>query len=236
MKRLLMTTFGMTIGLCAAAGGSSQPTRAVGLLAKVDHLVFATPDLATGVEKIQQLLGVRATPGGEHPGAGTRNALIALGEAAYLEIIGPDPEQPKPERARRFGIDNLVAPKLVTWAAKGTHLEQLVTEALRKGIQLGDVSPGSRRDPQGVLLNWRVTLTSLADGIVPFFIDWGETSHPARTAARGASLVELRAEHPDAERVQKLLNQLGLELPVTKGQTPALVATITGPRGRVELR
>ena len=231
-----MTTFGMMIGFCGAAGGRAQPTGAVSLLAKVDHLVYATPDLAIGVEEIQRLLGVQATSGGQHPGVGTRNALIALGEAMYLEIIGPDPEQPKPADPRRFGIDNLSAPKLVTWAAKGTDLEQLAAEALRKGIPLGDVSSGSRRNPQGVLLAWRLTLASLADGIVPFFIDWGETSHPARTAATGASLVELRSEHPDAERAQRLLNQLGLELPVKKGQTPALIATITSPRGRVELR
>ena len=236
MNRRLIAASGMMVGLYGAVGASSQPTGAVGLLAKVDHLVYATPNLAMGVENVQRLLGIQATPGGQHPGAGTRNALIALGGATYLEIIGPDPEQPKPAGPRRFGIDDLTAPKLVTWAAKGSNLEQLTSEALRQGIQLGDVTPGSRRNPQGVLLTWHITLTSLADGIVPFFIDWGETPHPARTAARGASLIELRAEHPDAERVQKLLNQIGLELPVKQGQRPALIATIASPRGRVELR
>jgi hypothetical protein len=236
MNKVLIATSAMFIGWYGAASGSSQPRGTASLLTKFDHLVYATPDLASGVEKIQQLLGVQATPGGQHPGAGTRNALIALGDASYLEIIGPDPEQPNPKNPRRFGLDHLRASKLVTWAAKGTDLETLTREALRKGIHLGDISPGSRRSPQGVLLAWRVTLTNLGDGIVPFFIDWGQTPHPARTAARGASLIELRAEHPDAERVQKLLDQLGLELPVKKGLEPALVATIASPRGHIELR
>ena len=236
MHRLLIATSAMMVGLYGAVGARSQPTGGAGLLAKVDHLVYATPNLAIGVENMQRLLGIQATPGGPHPGAGTRNALIALGGATYLEIIGRDPEQPKPAGPRRFGIDDLAAPKLVTWAAKGSNLEQLSSEALRKGIQLGAVAPGSRRTPQGVLLTWHITLTNLADGIVPFFIDWGATSHPARTAARGASLIALRAEHPDAERVQKLLTEIGLELPVKQGQQPALIATITSPRGRVELR
>jgi glyoxalase-like protein len=213
-----------------------QSNAPASLLATVDHLVYATPDLATGVERLQRLLGVQATPGGQHPGAGTRNALIALGAATYLEIIGPDPEQPKPPQARRFGIDDLTAPKLVTWAAKSSDLETLTGDALRQGIQLGPINPGSRRTPQGVLLAWRLTVTALADGIVPFFIDWGQTPHPARSAATGATLVDLRAEHPDAERVQKVLSQLGLELPVHAGARPALIATISSPRGRVELR
>ena len=60
----------------------------------------------------------RATPGGQHPGLGTRNALIALGPSMYLEIVGPDPEQPKPLEPRWFCINDLAAPRLVAWAAK----------------------------------------------------------------------------------------------------------------------
>ena len=235
MNRLLIATVGMMIGLGEGSGSSAQNAPA-NLLVKVDHLVYAAPDLATAVESVQRLLGVRATPGGQHPGAGTRNALIALGDATSLEIIGPDPEQPNPPQPRRFGIDDLKVPKLVTWAAKSRDLDQLTSDALRKGIQLGPVNPGSRRTPQGALLAWRLTLTTLADGIVPFFIDWGQTPHPARTAATGAALVDLRAEHPDAERVQQILDELGLDLPVHTGAKPALIATISSPRGRVELR
>lgn len=76
----------------------------------------------------------------------------------------------------------------------------------------------------------------MADGIVPLFIDWGDTPHPAFTAARGATLVSLRAEHPDVRGVSEMLRNLGLDLPVTQGSSPALIATIDGPRGRVELR
>ena len=38
------------------------------LISKVDHLVYATPDLNRGVEEIEKLVGVRATAGGQHPG------------------------------------------------------------------------------------------------------------------------------------------------------------------------
>jgi hypothetical protein len=222
----------------ASTGAGMTQKGSAELLVRVDHLVYATPDLNRGVEEIEKLLGVRATPGGQHPGRGTRNALIALGSATYLEIIAPDPEQPPPKTPRPFGIDGLKKSRLVTWAAKGVNLERLRDEAARKGARLGEVMSGSRRRPDGALLSWRYTdpQTVLADGLVPFFIDWGQSPHPARSAAQGASLIALRADHPDAQRVQRLLRELGLDLPLQPGAAPALVAIIDSPRGRVELR
>jgi len=56
------------------------------------------------------------------------------------------------------------------------------------------------------LLRWQFTdpLVPVADGIVPFFIDWGNSPHPAKTTPQGARLISLRAEHPDEERVQQI--------------------------------
>ena len=218
--------------------GVAQQPGSTALLAQIDHLVYATPDLQVGIDAIEKLLGVRATPGGQHPGLGTRNALVGLGPSCYLEIIGPDPEQPAPAGPRRFGIDGLKAPHLLTWVAKGTALEPFAAQAVRNGVNLGAVISGSRRRPDGVLLSWRYTdpKTVIADRLVPYFIDWGRSPHPALTAAPGASLVALRAEHPDAERVQKIIGKLGLDLAVRRGPRPVLVATIESPRGQVELR
>ena len=82
----------------------------------LDHLVYAVPDLAAGVAAMTALLGVAPSPGGPHPGLGTRNFLVSLGESCYLEIIGPDPEQPQPSRPRPFGLDRLAGGRLVSWA------------------------------------------------------------------------------------------------------------------------
>ncbi len=209
-----------------------------GVLAQVDHLVYATPNLAMGIETAEALFGVRATPGGQHPGEGTRNALIALGPASYFEIIGLDPDQPAPTRGRRFGIDEIKAPRLTTWVAKGRTLEAFASAALAHGVNLGAVIPGSRKRPDGVVLSWTYTdpRVVLADRLVPYFIDWGASPHPSATAAKGVTLLSLRAEHPDAEHVQAMLKQLGLDLAVTRGPKPALIATFDSPKGQVELK
>ena len=207
------------------------------VLKQVDHLVYATPDLALGIETAEKLFGVRATPGGQHPGEGTRNALIALGPTSYLEIIGPDPDQPKPARTRRFGIDEITTPRLTTWVAKGKSLDTFAADAKARGVNLGAVIPGSRKRPDAVVLSWTYTdpRVILADRLVPYLIDWGASPHPSATAARGVTLLSLRAEHPDAENVQKMLKQLNLDLVVTRGPKPALIATFDSPKGRVKL-
>ncbi|HXD17762.1 MAG TPA: VOC family protein [Vicinamibacterales bacterium] len=228
---------GVSIVLAATAALAMQvPSDDV--LARVDHLVYATPDLELGIQAIEKLTGVRASAGGQHPGLGTRNALIALGSSTYLEIIGPDPEQPKPDGPRRFGIDELKAPRLLTWVAKGTGLAPFVDRARASGVRLGDVIAGSRKRPDGVVLSWRYTDPNviLEERLVPYFIDWGTSPHPATTAAPGLSLRALRAEHPEPERMARILKQLGLNLPVRRGARPSLIATLDSPKGRIELR
>ncbi len=208
-------------------------------LAQVDHLVYAVPELERGIADLEQLLGVRAARGGRHPTWGTCNALLGLGRRAYLEIIAPDPELPAPAAGRPFGLDTGGTPGLVAWAAAGGGLDALCTRAASQGVALGAVQPGSRRAPDGTLLEWRLTdlRHALLDGVVPFFIDWGTTPHPALIAPVGATLTALRIEHPDPGRVRATLGVLlGIDLPVSAGRTAALISEIDCPRGRTTLR
>jgi hypothetical protein len=207
-------------------------------MTRIDHVIYGTPDLDWGVAEIETLLGVTASPGGQHPGRGTHNALVALGPGVYLEIIAPDPAQPEPAAPRMFDVEKLTDSKLVAWCAGATDLPRFRDQAVRAGVPLGDVISGGRRRPDGVEFSWQATnpIIVVADGVVPFFIDWGSSPHPSADAAAGATLISLRAEHPDAPRVERMLRQLGLDLIVRGAGRPALIAEIDCPRGRVALR
>lgn len=210
----------------------------------IDHIIYATHDLDQAIDDLEQLLGVRATFGGQHPNAGSHNALLSLGDRTYLEIIAPDPNQPEPEKPRSFGLDSLATPKLVTWAAGSERLSAQVIESRMAGYDPGTVVDGGRKTPDGRQLAWQsakhpnalVGKLPPGDGLVPFMIAWGETPHPSTVTPTGCRLISLRGEHPDPDAVSAMLDALQTPIPITQADSVQLIAEIETPNGIVELR
>jgi hypothetical protein len=204
----------------------------------LDHIVYAAPNLEQAVAELADRLGVVASPGGAHPGLGTRNALLALGNECYIEVIAPDPEQPTPPRARPFGIDELSGPRVVTWAARASRLDEQVASARAAGFDPGTPIPVRRTTPAGETISWRLCFPSkpTGDGLVPFLIAWGQADHPSSHAASGCALHSLRAEHPDPAAIRRVLEALGTDLELSQGSAPRLIALLDTPKGQLELR
>jgi catechol 2,3-dioxygenase-like lactoylglutathione lyase family enzyme len=202
----------------------------------LDHLVFATPNLAATIAWFAEATGIHPAEGGRHDGRGTRNYLVGLGPTAYLEIIGPDLERPATEPVP-FGIDRLEGERLVTWAIHPDDIESAAVAARKAGAELGPIVPMSRTTPAGDVLSWRLTAVQPApyDGVVPFLIDWGTSRHPAASGLPAAELVEFDATHPRAAEVSVVLDVLKVGLPVSAGE-PGLRAVIAGPEGTCSLR
>ncbi|RBQ15585.1 VOC family protein [Spongiactinospora rosea] len=201
----------------------------------LDHLVYATPDLDATVAELADRLGVRAAEGGRHLGYGTRNRLIGLGGRRYLEIVGPDPEQPAPAGGRWFGVDALAGPSLTTWAALATDIEEQAGKARAEGYDLGEVLEMSRASANGgAILEWRLT-PPRAGSLVPFLIQWGSTAHPGASGLPPVRLVSFAAGHPSPASVRDDLAMVGVTLDVFPSARPMLVAVIEGRHGPVRL-
>jgi hypothetical protein len=203
----------------------------------LDHLVYAAPELERAVDEIERKVGVRPAFGGTHAGGLTHNALLSLGAGRYLEIIAPVPGSEAPTGALPFGLETLKQPRLVTWAVALDDVEGPGEAARAAGYDPGERMVGGRDLPDGSRLTWQLTVRAepAGDGIVPFLIRWLSEPHPSATAPKGCQFVTLRAEHPEPERVLGMLRALDVELSVSDGRTPRLIATLETPNGRVEL-
>ena len=205
----------------------------------VDHILLGANDLDHGIDWMQELSGVRALFGGVHPGRGTRNALLSLGQRRYLEIIAPDPQQASATSGNDMAnrLRALQEPRLIAWAAHTNDLAGLVQKAAAASIAIENPRDGSRVRPDGKTLRWRsFALKNDFDGVLPFFIEWDHSSiHPSEDAPSGSTLQHFFIESPAMKDVQMVAGQLGLEVELKTAKAPVLCARITGKRGAFEI-
>ena len=200
-------------------------------MAKLDHLMYAVPDLELGMQKIFELTGVAPVMGGSHPGMGTRNALLCLGEDQYLEIIAPDPQQ---DLARTTGDILARNPNsgIRAWAIATKDLSGVRHAAETLQIASRDIIDMARTTPEGVELAWQ--LLFLDDARWPFFIDWKKSPHPSVNAPQGCTLAGFLITTPDPVGYRALIAQLDVGVQVSSGNV-GFEATLETPKGLVRL-
>lgn len=128
----------------------------------LDHIVIAVQDLAATVQDFRQL-GFTVTLGGAHPGRSTHNALIALQDGAYFELIAwqqADPTHPWWPKLQQFGEG------IVDFALLPSNTETVVAQALARGLAYQTPVRGGRLRPDGVQLQWHNARPASAD--LPF--------------------------------------------------------------------
>lgn len=202
----------------------------------VDHIILGISDLATGIEQLEALTGVRAVIGGEHPGRGTMNALISLGPGHYVELLAPVPGGVIDELDDLAGgLETFAELTPLGWAASTDDMDALAQRLVAAGYEIDGPVPGSRVKPDGSVLEWKtlVIVQPLLAG-APFFIEWGESSvHPSESSPQGCELGFLRLEDPEALALRDLVSVLGLPIRVESGAGPAMEVAFNCPNGEV---
>lgn len=174
------------------------------MAARFDHVVVAVEDLDEAAAR-WSAAGLTAVRGGAHP-VGTVNALVRGPGAAYVELIaaGRDESNPWLDRVR-------AARGPISWAIAVDDIDAAHAGLEAAGFEPDPPVPGSRRTPDGELLEWRVcdVATRPYDDALPFLIEWATPMAPG--PADGPVVEELRVDPPDADRVADLLVALGFE-------------------------
>ncbi|MEO8185898.1 MAG: VOC family protein [Burkholderiaceae bacterium] len=215
---------------------------------ELDHIVIGSATLDDGIDWVEQQLGARPAPGGQHVAMGTHNALLKLGARSYLEVIAIDPDGIAPARPRWFALDEpetqaqlAAGPRVITWAVRSESL----ANACARVPDLGEILPMSRGD-----FHWKIAVPesgSLAwGGVLPTAIQWmpaddGSVHHPCDVLEdSGCELVRLQLSHPAAvlgtSGIMGMFRELKITGPVDLAPGPkVLAATIRTPAGEVVL-
>ncbi len=205
----------------------------------LDHLLLGCSDLQSGIAFVEQRTGVRAAYGGVHPGCGTRNAVLSLGDRRYLEIIAPDPQQPGvlPWLTSSLPhIATLTQPRLIGWAVRHPDIDVLTAKLREAGMGVHGPHIRSRTRADGRVLAWKMaTLADDRGGILPFFLTWDAASpHPADGAPAGCSLERFVVTYPNTNELARLFELFAPDVEIRRGDASRLDASLAGPKGRLE--
>jgi hypothetical protein len=177
-----------------------QDVRVEDTTARIDHVVIGVADLDAAVLRFDDLYGLKAVEGGRHPGWGTANWLVPLGET-YLELVTVvDRSVASSNVFGRWVSAMLDGPPALGWAVRTGNLN---STASRLDLE---VVEGSRHAPGGALLQWQLAGLAQAarDPALPFFIQWGpDTPLPGRTIVEHrAGTVELSGLRIEGDKQQ----------------------------------
>lgn len=172
-----------------------------------DHVVLGCSNLEQAVDDFEKLTGVRPLMVVSLNGCGTKSARVAFQECAFVELLGPDPNQPSTPLAEELAKipDSQLVPihyairnnksadmKDSTWSDMGFECDQVTMIAQDKGMP------------------WKWDMYFLEghdeNGLIPFFINWPEGQHAAGRLPIVGKLDKVVVRGPSDNKLHQLLN------------------------------
>ncbi len=199
---------------------------------RIDHVVWGVDDLDRAAEEVQERYGLASVPGGRHPGWGTANRIVPLGDSyvELLAVVDPDEAAADPVGSG-YARHIRAASGLMLWCLATDGLDA-VAARLGLGIQAK-----SRVLPDGTRIGWRSAglAAALEKPSLPFFIEWdvAPERHPGRMDAPHAVTPRSIASVTVGADPEELAAWLGgAPLPVRLGGPPGVnlvtIATVAG--------
>jgi catechol 2,3-dioxygenase-like lactoylglutathione lyase family enzyme len=132
----------------------------------IDHLIIVVKDLAQAARDYEEL-GFTVVPGGQHP-VGSHNALIALRDGSYIELIAFYREAVD----HRWWEPLAKGERFVDFCLQTDDLRGDTAKLRDAGVAINDPVSWSRKRPDGYELKWLLSLaTGSHRGVAPFLIE-----------------------------------------------------------------
>jgi hypothetical protein len=203
---------------------------------ELDHVLIAVADLAATAQEIEARHGLASIDGGRHPGWGTANRIVPLGDV-YLELVAvvDAAEAAQSTFGRWVAAAHPSLPRPLGWAVRTHQLDDLA-----RRLEL-TVAAGSRTGRSGQLVQWRLAGVehATAEPSLPFFIEWGHGTPlpgraPATHRAGAVRFATLRLDG-DADRLAAWLGAHRLPITVRPGAPAVAGIVLTGAAGEIVL-
>jgi catechol 2,3-dioxygenase-like lactoylglutathione lyase family enzyme len=166
----------------------------------LDHIIIGVRDLEAAAQRFSHNLGLIPSGGGVHPGGGTANRIIVIGDT-YLELITVD----RPQEAQASLRQRLEqAEGYINFVLASDALEADCQALRQRGIALIGPVPGMLRTEDGRARGWMRADIERPDMVqrYPFIIQHDSTGEERRSRLAGWSTPP---EHPlGAFKVQSI--------------------------------
>ena len=133
---------------------------------QLDHVVLMVENLAQGTEQYAAQ-GFTVTPGGEHTHGNTHNALIALQDGVYLELLAFKVPHATPHRWDRYRA----FPGVIDYCLGFASVAGAVRDINARGLDYPAPIETGRLRPDGVELRWRSSQLADQERGLPFLIE-----------------------------------------------------------------
>jgi hypothetical protein len=187
---------------------------------RIDHVIFAAPDLDAAAARLESEHGLRAEGGGRHEGIGTHNRIVPLG-GGYIELLAVADA----EEAAASELGRLLAARIER-AGEGPMGWAVAVEDIEPVARLlgTEVSTIGR---QGMTARLTGVAEAMAEPYLPFFIqrDPGVADPGAAGEGEGIEWVEVAG---DPRKLGDWLGGAALPVRVTEGEPAVLAVGVSG--------
>ncbi len=179
--------------------------------------MLAADTLEQGIDYLESLLSIKIPFGGVHPTMGTHNCLMQLSDDLFFEIIAINPASLNDDtlavrQPRWFSLDNPFLqtqlkrqPQLLTWVTNTRDMQRTAKAGIYRQCATRTITRGD--------LSWQFSLPNdgslLADGLIPYVLQWSGDHPAAKMKNLGCSLIEINLYHPQKSWIETQLQEIG---------------------------
>ena len=201
---------------------------------QVDHIGLCVPDTEKGVGWLEDQTGAKVRLAKPKPEQWYWSGGLNIAKDSFLEVVGPNPEWLKFHPIKEL-FKSLPEPQILFWyvSVSGFEAYQQTVKAAGgsiKNIQkvnLDRNAPGDARFISGFAGSGLVTQR-------PNIIQWLGRPAGFEDASLECSLTDFHIESPQAHKINKIIDRMGVDIQVEQGPSKICI-TLDTPQGALTI-